>query len=88
MKLSPNPIWTKKLTTLQNCCETSKNHRLPLALLSLSSERHFGALTVKCSLNSTTTQEIASFQITVRRLQSPFLAILTVLIIMATFLRS
>ena len=45
-----------------HCCRMPPNHRFYLVLLCLSSERHFGAVTVKFSLNPITTQKIANLK--------------------------
>jgi len=60
MKSSLDLITTQEMVSLENT--------LTRLIWYLSSERHFGAILVKPSVNPITTQKKANFQDTVRRL--------------------
>lgn len=53
------------------CCHTPPNHPCQLVLLCLYSARHFGALTLKFSLNTITTQKMARLEDPDRHWVSP-----------------
>ena len=57
-----------KYVQFRKWCQTLPSHCLQLALLCLSSQRYFGNITVKFSLNLITTQKIANLQNNVTRL--------------------
>ena len=68
MKCSLNLIMTQlKDGRFAKFCHTPLNHRFHLVIWCLSSERHFGAVTVKFSLNCITAQKMNNLQNTVKR---------------------
>jgi len=67
-KSSLSPSLTKEVQ-FPKYSQTRINHRFPLSLRSLSSERHFKALAVKSSLNLVTAQKMSNLQNVVRSIQ-------------------
>ena len=61
--------YNPKDSQFKKYCHTPLNHRFQLVTTGLSSERHFGDLTMKSSLNSITTQITTYLQTAVRRLK-------------------
>ena len=55
-KILTEPHYNPKDSQFKKYCHTPLNHRFQLVIMGLSSERHFGDLTMKSSLNSITTQ--------------------------------
>ena len=68
-KILTEPHYNPKDSKFQKYCHTPLNHHFQLIIKGLSSERHFGDLTMKSSLNSITTQIMTYLQTAVRRLQ-------------------
>ena len=68
-KILTEPHYNPKDSQFKKYCHTPLNHRFQLVIMGLSSERHFGDLTMKSSLNSITTQILTYLQTAVRRLQ-------------------
>ena len=62
------PRYDQKDDHFAKFCHTPLNHRFHLVIWCLSSERHFGAVSVKFSLNRITAQKMTNLQNTVRRL--------------------
>ena len=62
------PRYDKKDDQFPKYCHTPLNLRFHLVIWCLSSERHFGAVSVKFSLNRITAQKMTNLQNTVRRL--------------------
>ena len=59
---------TQMMADLQIFCHTPLNHRFHSFIECLSSEQHFGAVSMKFSLNRIAAQKVTTLQNTVRRL--------------------
>lgn len=68
ISLNLTPLLPKRWP-ISNCAQTSLNHRFKLVFWCLSPQRHFGAVTVKFSLNKIMTRKMVNFQNPVRRFQ-------------------